>query len=55
MNSGTFIIDKISDIYVINFKNYVGLTKIGPVKFEIINRKINKKQYQSLLSYRLFP
>ena len=50
-NSGTFIIDKIADIYVVNFQNYVGKSRIGSVKLEIINRKINKDQYQSLLSY----
>jgi len=50
-NSGTFISSKIGDIYIINFQNYVGLSRIGPVKIEISNRKINKKQYQSLLSY----
>jgi len=47
----SFIQDKISDIYVINFKNYVGLSKIGPMNIEVVNRKINKTQYQSLLSY----
>ena len=49
--SSTFIQDKIADIYVINFQNYVGQTKIGSVKLDIINRKINQEQYQSLLSY----
>lgn len=50
-NRGTFIQEKIANIYVINFQNYVGRTRIGPVKLEVINRKINQQQYQSLLSY----
>ncbi len=48
---GTFISDKIGDIYIINFQNYVGRSRIGPVNIEVCNRKISTQQYQSLLSH----
>ena len=37
--------------FLINFRNYVGLTRIGPVKIRVENRKISDDLYHSLLDY----
>jgi predicted component of viral defense system (DUF524 family) len=40
-----------SRIYEINFKNFVGLSRIGNIKVRVENRKISDALYDSMLSY----
>jgi Domain of unknown function (DUF2357)/PD-(D/E)XK nuclease superfamily len=38
-------------LFIINFRNYVGLTRIGPVRIRVRNNKISDTLYHSLLDY----
>ena len=38
-------------IYEINFKNYVGRSRIGNINLRVLNRKINDTLYDSMLGY----
>jgi predicted component of viral defense system (DUF524 family) len=38
-------------LFEINFRNWVGLTRIGPIKIRVQNRKISDALYHSLLDY----
>jgi len=40
-----------SRVYEINFKNYVGLSRIGNINIRVENRKISDALYDSMLSY----
>ena len=40
-----------SRVYEINFKNYVGLSRIGNINLRVINRKISDSLYDSMLGY----
>jgi hypothetical protein len=39
------------NLFLINFRNYVGVSRIGPVRIRVQNRKINDALYHSLLDY----
>jgi len=38
-------------VYEINFKNYVGLSRIGNINLRVVNRKITDTLYDSMLGY----
>jgi uncharacterized protein len=40
-----------SRVFEINFKNYVGLSRIGNINLRVINRKISDSLYDSMLGY----
>ena len=37
------------DLWELNFRNYVGLSRIGALNFQILNKKISDELYQTLL------
>ncbi|MCJ7774298.1 MAG: DUF2357 domain-containing protein [Desulfobacterales bacterium] len=48
-----FFVRPLGDLksYEINFKNYVGLTRIGDINLRVENRKIGDELYDSMLDY----
>ena len=52
LKSGNFFVNPFhGGVYEINFRNFVGLTRIGNVSLRVINKKISDVLYDAMLGY----